>query len=94
MFAALFFFTLKKKTRDFPLSIAQTNQIKGLAILLSIANHLCYYTDPLPSLYGIWSEVGMVGVTIFFIFSGYGTCISIHKKGITPMGTTNHENLN
>ncbi len=84
--AAIFFIlcllTIRKKNRDSPLSVTQTTQAKGLAILLILFNHLCYYTEPLPSLYSIWSEVGMVGVTIFFIFSGYGTCISIQKKGV------------
>ena len=82
IFFVLCFLILKKRKEDYPLSVIQTNQIKGLAILLILFNHLCYYTDPLPSLYSIWSEVGMIGVTIFFVFSGYGTCISIQKKGI------------
>ncbi|MEZ2229002.1 MAG: acyltransferase family protein [Microcoleus sp.] len=82
IFSILFLLTLKKKNGDYPLSITQANQVKGLAILFIIFNHLCYYTEPQPSLYAIWSEVGMIGVTIFFIFSGYGVCISIQEKGI------------
>lgn len=82
VFLGLFFLTLKKNFGDLPLSVVQTNQVKGLAILLIISNHLCYYTKPLPSLYKIWSEAGMVGVAIFFIFSGYGMCVSIQKRGI------------
>ncbi len=82
IFSILFLLTLKKKKEDCPLSITQTNQVKGLAILFIISNHLCYYTEPRPSLYGIWSEVGMIGVSIFLIFSGYGVCISIQERGI------------
>ncbi|MFB2981829.1 acyltransferase family protein [Microseira sp. BLCC-F43] len=82
VFLGLFLLTLQKNIGDFPLSILQRNQIKGLAILFIIFNHLCYYTEPSPSLYMIWSEFGMVGVAIFFIFSGYGTCLSIQARGI------------
>lgn len=78
----LFFSTLRPSFNDDTLSSLQTNQLKGFAILLILFNHLCYYTEPLPSLYGIWSEAGMVGVALFLIFSGYGLSISMQNKGI------------
>ena len=78
----LFFSTLRPSFNDDTLSSLQTNQLKGFAILLILFNHLCYYTEPLPSLYGIWSEAGMVGVAIFLILSGYGLSISMQNKGI------------
>lgn len=78
----LFFSTLRSSFNDDTLSSLQTNQLKGFAILLILFNHLCYYTEPLPSLYGIWSEAGMVGVAIFLILSGYGLSISMQNKGI------------
>jgi peptidoglycan/LPS O-acetylase OafA/YrhL len=78
----LFFSTLRKSVNDNTLSFLQTNQMRGLAIILILFNHLCYYTEPSPSLYGVWSESGMVGVAIFFILSGYGLSISMQQKGI------------
>ncbi|TAG96957.1 MAG: hypothetical protein EAZ09_05595 [Oscillatoriales cyanobacterium] len=78
----LFFITLRPSFNDDTLSSLQTNQLKGFAILLILFNHLCYYTEPSPSLYAIWSEAGMVGVAIFLIFSGYGLSISMQNKGI------------
>ncbi len=80
-FVVLFFSTLRKSVNDNTLSFLQTNQMKGLAIILIVFNHLCYYTEPPPSLYGVWSEAGMVGVAIFLILSGYGLCISMQHKG-------------
>lgn len=87
IFILLVFIIRKKTTRDKPLSFLQTNQIRGLAITLIIINHICYYTDPAPSLYVIWSEAGMIGVAIFLIISGYGLCISLETKGINSFFT-------
>jgi peptidoglycan/LPS O-acetylase OafA/YrhL len=56
--------------------------MRGLGITLIILNHICYYTEPPPFLYVIWSEAGMIGVAIFLILSGYGLCISLGTKGI------------
>jgi peptidoglycan/LPS O-acetylase OafA/YrhL len=78
----LFFSTLRKSENDNALSFLQTNQMKGFAIILILFNHLCYYTEPSLSLYGVWSEAGMVGVAIFLILSGYGLSISMQYKGI------------
>jgi len=78
----LVFLTLKKSLNDQPLSFLQTNQMRGLGITLIILNHICYYTEPLPFLYVIWSEAGMIGVAIFLIISGYGLSISLERKGI------------
>ena len=82
LFTLLVFITLRKSLNDRPLSFLQTNQMRGLGITLIILNHICYYTNPPPFLYRIWSEAGMIGVAIFLILSGYGLCISIERKGI------------
>ncbi len=82
IFILLVLITSRKSLNEQPLSFLQTNQIRGLAITLIILNHICYYTDPPPFLYGIWSEAGMIGVAIFLILSGYGLCISLKSKGI------------
>ncbi|MDJ0738011.1 MAG: acyltransferase family protein [Nostocaceae cyanobacterium] len=82
IFTLLVLITLRKSLNDRPLSLLQTNQIRGLGITLIILNHICYYTEPPPFLYGIWSEAGMIGVAIFLILSGYGLCISLETKGI------------
>lgn len=82
IFTLLIFLTLRKNKNEKPLSLIQTNQIRGLGMTLIILNHICYYTDPPPFLYGIWSEAGMIGVAIFLILSGYGLCISLESKGI------------
>lgn len=82
IFILLVLITSKKSLDDQPLSFLQTSQIRGLSITLIILNHICYYTEPPPSLYVIWSEAGMIGVAIFLILSGYGLCISLEKKGI------------
>ncbi len=82
LFTLVVWVTRRKSVNEQPLSFRQTNQIRGLAITLIILNHICYYTEPPPSLYGIWSEAGMIGVAIFLILSGYGLCISLENKGI------------
>lgn len=82
IFTLLVFITLRKSPNQQPLSFLQTNQMRGLGITLIILNHICYYTEPPPFLYGIWSEAGMIGVTIFLILSGYGLCVSLERKGI------------
>ena len=87
IFTLLVFITLRKSLNEQPLSFLQTNQMRGLGITLIILNHICYYTEPPPFLYGIWSEAGMIGVTIFLILSGYGLCISLESKGIQKFFT-------
>ena len=82
IFTLLVFITLRKSLNYRPLSLIQTNQMRGLGITLIILNHICYYTDPPPFLYRIWSEAGMIGVAIFLIISGYGISISLERKGI------------
>ncbi len=82
IFTLLVFLTFQKSSNEQPLSFLQTNQLRGLGITLIILNHICYYTEPAPFLYGIWAEAGMIGVAIFLILSGYGLCCSLETKGI------------
>ncbi|MDJ0774751.1 MAG: acyltransferase family protein [Mastigocoleus sp. MO_167.B18] len=82
IFTLLLLITSRKSLNEQPLSFLQTSQMRGLGITLIILNHICYYTDPPPSLYVIWSEAGMIGVAIFLILSGYGLCISLETKGV------------
>jgi peptidoglycan/LPS O-acetylase OafA/YrhL len=80
--AILVLITLKKSDNCKLFSENQTAQVRGLAIILIILNHICYYTDPVPSMYQIWTKCGMIGVSIFLILSGYGISLSISNKGI------------
>ena len=82
LFTLFVLITSRKSLNDRPLSFLQTNQMRGLGITLIILNHICYYTDPPPFLYGVWSKAGMIGVAIFLILSGYGLCISLERKSI------------
>lgn len=80
-FGFLILATLKKTIGDKPLSVLQTTQMKGLAIIIIILNHLSLHTIESSKDLKIFADAGVIGVSIFFIFSGYGLSISLKKKG-------------
>jgi membrane-bound acyltransferase YfiQ involved in biofilm formation len=77
----LILISFRKTEREQPLSILQTNQMKGIAILIIIVHHVGLalgspgYLSPL--LY-----LGFPSVAIFLVLSGYGIFLSIEKKGL------------
>jgi peptidoglycan/LPS O-acetylase OafA/YrhL len=76
IFSILFLSTLRKSSTEKPLSIQQTNQAKGLAIIIVIVHHVCVFVlrDPTPLL--TLCRIGFVGVSVFLILSGFGLAIS------------------
>jgi len=82
LFSALILITLKKTVGDRPLSMLQTNQMKGAAILIIIIHHLSVHTIKNPHDLLLFMNAGVIGVAIFLILSGLGLSISIEKKGI------------
>jgi peptidoglycan/LPS O-acetylase OafA/YrhL len=79
-FGLLILTSLKKTSGDQPLSVLQTTQMKGIAII--IINHLVLFTIDSSKYFKIFADAGAIGVSIFLMFSGYGLCISLNKKGI------------
>jgi peptidoglycan/LPS O-acetylase OafA/YrhL len=80
IFTFLIFITLKKTVGDRPLSILQTDQIKGLAIIIIIIHHLSIHT--IANKNSAELLIGFVGVALFLILSGFGLSLSLEKKGI------------
>jgi peptidoglycan/LPS O-acetylase OafA/YrhL len=76
--------TLRKSPGEQPLSVSQTDQIKGVAILLVIVSHLFGNVLSVPEgeLVRFRGISGSVGVALFLAFSGYGLCFSLCAKGL------------
>lgn len=81
-FAFLIAITLRKTEPQKPLSIIQTNQMKGIAIIMVVIQHFYQYVikDPFDPL-AIGQFGYLVGVSVFLILSAFGLSISIEKKG-------------
>jgi len=75
--------TLKKDLSPNDLSVARTNELKGLATLLVVFSHIGYFlvTDT-RFLYPLSIMAG-VGVNLFLILSGFGLTISSMKSHLT-----------
>jgi membrane-bound acyltransferase YfiQ involved in biofilm formation len=82
-FTFLTLITLKKTVNDKPLSILQSNQMKGLSIIIIIIHHLSLHTLEKPSDLAIFQNFGFKAVALFLVLSGFGLTISLQKKGIT-----------
>ncbi len=80
-FGFLILASLRKTVSDKSLSVLQTSQMKGLAIIIIIINHLVLHTIESSQGLKIFADAGAIGVSIFLIFSGYGLSISLDKKG-------------
>ena len=81
-FSFLILMTCRKTYEDRPLSILQTSQIKGLAIIAVIFNHLSLHTLEKPGDLWFSRDVGYIGVAVFLMISGFGLSISLEKKGV------------
>lgn len=80
----------KDSTHGEALSIEQCNAIKGISILLVFISHASQYVSASGypySMFGddiflnIKSSIGQLCVVMFFFYSGYGTELSIERKG-------------
>ena len=80
-FTSLSLISLKKTTKDNLFSVLQTNQMKGLAIILIIIHHLRVHTIENSSDLSFFYDFGTTGVAIFLILSGFGITNSIESKG-------------
>jgi len=77
----LILISFRKGVREQPLSILQTNQMKGIAILIIIVHHVALVMGNAGYL-SLFSRLGFPSVAIFLILSGYGIFLSIEKKGL------------
>ncbi len=80
MLLALSGLTLKHR-RDEVLSNLQTRQIKGIAILLVVLNHLSVHTVEQASDLFLFQDSGYIGVILFLILSGFGIAVSLNSRG-------------
>ncbi|MBT3367904.1 MAG: acyltransferase [Nitrospina sp.] len=81
-YALLTAVSLKRGSKDAAFSIPQTDQMKGIAILMILVGHLFGHTlEPCPGLNHL-RYLGTVGVTLFLVLSGYGLSQSLKRKGI------------
>ena len=75
--------TLKKVEADQPFSFLQTEQVKGVAIIMIVIHHLyTYVLQDYAELNIVSGMLGPSGVAIFLILSGFGIYISLNGKGI------------
>src|SRR4028118_1719433 len=77
----LILISFRKSVREQPLSILQTNQMKGIAILIIIIVHVSLWLGN-PGYLSLFSRLGFPSVAIFLVLSGYGIFLSIEKKGL------------
>ncbi len=83
MFVLATSLTLKKTSHDQPFSVLQTEQMKGLAIIMIVVHHLyTYVLEDYQELRDINGLLGPSGVSVFLILSGFGLCVSLRKKGL------------
>ena len=77
----LILISFRKTVREQPLSILQTNQMKGIAILIIIVTHVALALGNPGYLY-LFRRLGFPSVAIFLVLSGYGIFLSLEKKGL------------
>jgi len=77
----LILISFRKSEREQPLSILQTNQMKGIAILIIIVHHVGLGLGSPGYLYPLL-YLGFPSVAIFLVLSGYGIFLSLEKKGL------------
>ncbi len=77
----LILISFRKSVREQPLSILQTNQMKGIAILIIIVHHVAIALGN-PGYLSLFRRLGVPSVAIFLVLSGYGIFLSIEKKGL------------
>lgn len=77
----LILISFRKSVREQPLSILQTNQMKGIAILIIIVSHVAQALS-YPGYLSLFHHLGFPSVAIFLILSGYGIFLSVEKKGL------------
>jgi membrane-bound acyltransferase YfiQ involved in biofilm formation len=77
----LILISFRKTAKDKPLSILQTNQMKGIAILIIIVHHVALALGNTGYL-SLLHHLGFPSVSIFLVLSGYGIFLSVEKKGV------------
>lgn len=77
----LILISFRKSVREQPLSILQTNQMKGIAILIIIVHHVALALGN-PGYLSLLHHLGFPSVAIFLVLSGYGIFLSLDKKGL------------
>jgi peptidoglycan/LPS O-acetylase OafA/YrhL len=86
LLAAAFLISVQiKKTNRF-FAVAQTQELKGLAILFVIFGHLGYFLSTDPRFLFPLSIVAGVGVDMFLFLSGFGLTASALSKGFSRLG--------
>ncbi len=77
----LILISFKKTIQEQPLSISQTNQMKGIAILIIIVHHVSLALSGTGYL-SLLHHLGFPSVSVFLVLSGYGIFLSIENKGL------------
>jgi membrane-bound acyltransferase YfiQ involved in biofilm formation len=77
----LILISFRKTVKERPLSILQTNQMKGIAILIIIVHHVSLALGNTGYL-SLLHHLGFPSVSIFLVLSGYGIFLSVEKKGL------------
>lgn len=73
---------MRKFPEEFYLSKENTTSVNGIFILIVFINHVQSYIR-LPEIFHDFTlGIGQLMVAMFFFYSGYGVCESIHKKGM------------
>lgn len=73
---------LRRRATDGPFSVSQTDQMKGIAILMILVGHLFGHALPNDPVLFPFRHLGSVGVTLFLMLSGYGLSQSLKRKGV------------
>jgi peptidoglycan/LPS O-acetylase OafA/YrhL len=77
LIVSFFSFRKRKDTPNF-MDVTQTNQLKGMAMLLVVVGHLWVHVSQFLAV----PTLGDYSVTVFFILSGFGLTTSAKKKGV------------
>ncbi len=77
----LILISFRKTVKERSLSVLQTNQMKGIAILIIIVHHVALALGNTGYL-SLLHHLGFPSVSIFLVLSGYGIFLSIEKKGL------------
>lgn len=85
LFSIVVFLTVNRFRTSFDLASNQTNELKGIAILMVIFGHTGYFlASDTRFLYPL-SVASGVGVNLFLFMSGYGLTISASKSSSSPL---------
>lgn len=84
--AVVILLSIKKDSHPHLMGISNTNELKGLAILMVIFSHIGYFLDSADKFLYPLSVAGGIGVNIFLFLSGFGLTFSELKSPNSILG--------